>query len=329
MKKSVQNNVTVFELDNGLKVYKLPISTPFPVGKINAYLIEADEAILIDTGPQSEKSLGQLEDYLSSLRMSLSDIRHVVITHGHMDHHGQIKNIQERAHPKVYVHALDKPKVERFVEDAIATLPRFRAFLVSCGLTEQVVDMVMGRHISFRKYCGEGNVHVSMEDGDTVTPLGLRVIHTPGHQEGSVCLALDSVLFTGDNVLAHITPNPFCRAILPQCGLKNYIESLGRLKKEFSSSFGLPGHGKEIENLGERMDKILTHHQMRGEQVLSACLTEKTTLDIAMSPGLFENVKGPEIFLALIETRSHLEYLQEKKQVETFEKEGVTYYKKI
>src|SRR3989338_11187313 len=107
MKKSAQNNITVFELDNGLRVYKLPISTPFPVGKINAYLIEADEPILIDTGPQSEKSLGQLEDYLSSLHMSISDIRHVLISHGHMDHHGQIKNIQDRAHPKVYVHALD------------------------------------------------------------------------------------------------------------------------------------------------------------------------------------------------------------------------------
>ena len=42
-------------------IHRLPIPTPFLVGRVNCYLIEDDPLTLIDTGPNSGKSLDELE----------------------------------------------------------------------------------------------------------------------------------------------------------------------------------------------------------------------------------------------------------------------------
>jgi glyoxylase-like metal-dependent hydrolase (beta-lactamase superfamily II) len=69
-------------------IHRLPIPTPFLVGRVNCYLIEDDPLTLVDTGPNSGKSLDELERALAAHDHSIEDLELIVITHQHLDHVG-------------------------------------------------------------------------------------------------------------------------------------------------------------------------------------------------------------------------------------------------
>ena len=55
-------------------IHRLQIPTPFAVGRVNCYLIEDDPLTLVDTGPNSGKSLDEMEHQLADLGLSLIHI---------------------------------------------------------------------------------------------------------------------------------------------------------------------------------------------------------------------------------------------------------------
>jgi glyoxylase-like metal-dependent hydrolase (beta-lactamase superfamily II) len=71
--------------------------------------------------------------------------------------------------------------------------------------------------------------------------LRLRVLHTPGHTEGSVCLYAedDGFLFSGDTLFA----GGWGRVDLPGGDPGAMVESLGRLNALDDPVRVLPGHG--------------------------------------------------------------------------------------
>lgn len=329
MKKFSLEGVTRYETKSGVSIYKMPVSTPFPVGKINTYLIDADERVLVDTGPYSEKSFAQLKEKMDALNISVSSIKHIVITHGHMDHHGQIKRLLEHADAQVYVHPYDREKIEDFGKHRDEVLGKYKIFLKNAAVADNAIQLILSNHHRFNEFCADAPVNVEMQDGDEVTPLKMKVFHTPGHQEGSVCLLFDDVMFTGDNVLKFITPNPFCRALFDHCGLSLYLNSIQRLQTLQHVNGSLPGHGTEIDDLRKRVGDIIHHHEKRTEKIYDSCGTGKSIFDITMDANVFPKIRGGEIFLAIIEVASHLERLLEEKKVEIDEKNGVHYYRRV
>src|SRR5207247_1135647 len=73
-----------------------------------AYLIaEGDELVLVDTGiPGRTRSLLQL---LAKLRRQAADVKHILITHHHYDHTGNLAQLAERCGATIHVHPLDAP----------------------------------------------------------------------------------------------------------------------------------------------------------------------------------------------------------------------------
>jgi glyoxylase-like metal-dependent hydrolase (beta-lactamase superfamily II) len=73
--------------------------------------------------------------------------------------------------------------------------------------------------------------------------IRLRVLHTPGHTEGSVCLVAhdEGLLFSGDTLFA----GSFGRVDLPGGDGGAMVESLGRLRAFGDDVAVLPGHGPE------------------------------------------------------------------------------------
>ena len=61
--------------ENGLRIHRLPIPTPWAVGRVNCYLVEDDPLTLVDTGPNSGASLDALEQAL------LDDFRGAAFSH--------------------------------------------------------------------------------------------------------------------------------------------------------------------------------------------------------------------------------------------------------
>ena len=81
------------------------IPTPFAVGRVNCYLIEDEPLTLVDTGPNSGKSLDELQRQLADAGHSIEDIELVVITHQHIDHLGLVEIVA--AHSGAEVAAID------------------------------------------------------------------------------------------------------------------------------------------------------------------------------------------------------------------------------
>ncbi|WP_292519283.1 MBL fold metallo-hydrolase [Methanoculleus sp.] len=149
-------------------------------------------------------------------------IETIIITHGHYDHIAHVKEIARLCNDAaVCIHAADAPGL---VDDTRSLAMHFGAR--SPGIAPRTV----------------------LADGDRVGDL--RVIHTPGHTPGGICLYDEAakVLFSGDTVF---TGGSFGRYDFPggdRTALAASIERLAALDVE-----GLyPGHGEPVARGGGR-----------------------------------------------------------------------------
>jgi glyoxylase-like metal-dependent hydrolase (beta-lactamase superfamily II) len=67
-------------------IHRIPVPTPFAVGRVNVYLIEDEPLTLVDAGPNSGTSFDELTTGLAAVGHSLEDIELVILTHQHIDH---------------------------------------------------------------------------------------------------------------------------------------------------------------------------------------------------------------------------------------------------
>ena len=145
-----------------------------------------DEGIvLVDAGNRPNLTL--IAASLKTLGRSLEHIRLIVLTHYHPDHSGGLSNLVKATSAKVAVHrfeaniiAGEKPVPNPFSHSLLATL------------SQPFLPMLSSDPV---------NVDYLLDDG-VVLPPGeeVRVIHTPGHTPGSICLYVESkkVLIVGD-----------------------------------------------------------------------------------------------------------------------------------
>lgn len=150
-----------------------------------AYLLLDDEITLIDTG--SVGSGTRVLRALEELGRSPSDIKHIVITHYHMDHVGGLAEIQDYVSAKTGVHLAEAPHVESDVP-----LPNPFQHPLLAKICEPYLR---------RTDPGPARVDVILDDGDEVPGLGgMRIVHAPGHTAGSISLYFPNrgVLLVGD-----------------------------------------------------------------------------------------------------------------------------------
>ena len=118
-----------------------------------------------------------------------------------------------------------------------------------------------------------------LSDGDEV-PIGnltCKVMHTPGHTMGSLCIVhRDSgVLFSGDMILGTGTT-----VISPDHGdMAAYIESMRRLLTVKGLTMIAPGHGPVINTPYEKFQELIDHRLQREAQVLKLVSEGTGTVD--------------------------------------------------
>ncbi len=165
------------------------------------------EAIAIDT---ATPSLAWIRETLETRGWSL---RLIVSTHGHWDHMGDNAALAEHTGADIAVHPADRHRLTN-------PEPLFAPFeIVPCV---PAVELAEGGEIRF---------------GD----IRLRVLHTPGHTEGSVCLlaADDGLLFSGDTLFQ----GGWGRVDLPGGSADEMAASIARLTELEDPVQVLPGHG--------------------------------------------------------------------------------------
>ncbi|MBN8850746.1 MAG: hypothetical protein BGO55_30415 [Sphingobacteriales bacterium 50-39] len=146
------------------------------MGMVNSFLLTTDDGLLlIDAGWP-----GQAEKIFSAVRESghtPRDIRHLLLTHGHIDHAGSAAEVQRRTGAQTYAHA---------IELELITIPAivYRLLIKPGGTKYEPVTID----------------HV-LQNGELLAIASdIEIIHSPGHCAGQVVLLLrnDGVLIAGD-----------------------------------------------------------------------------------------------------------------------------------
>jgi glyoxylase-like metal-dependent hydrolase (beta-lactamase superfamily II) len=144
----------------------------------SGFLICEPRMTLIDAGlPGSGRRLAR---YASRLGRSLDELDTIVCTHAHPDHIGGVREIVTESGANVLMHPADLAGLNVTLREAV---------------TER-------SHNKLIAYLTRGPEDATpIQDGDELPALGgLRVIHTPGHTPGTICLYAPRhrLLFVGD-----------------------------------------------------------------------------------------------------------------------------------
>ncbi len=168
----------------------------------NCYIVWEDgrkDCLVIDPGYEPERILEQV-------RSLGKTVEAILLTHGHFDHVGGVKQIAAETDCKVYICAED------------------------LSLNPMFTDGVLYYTDTYA-------------EGDILELAGLRlqVLQTPGHTPGCVCLLCGNAMFCGDTLFAGTCG----RTDLPGSSPMQMKQSLARLKALEGNYLVLPGHGQD------------------------------------------------------------------------------------
>ena len=294
----------------------VPIRMPNPYFEKdnNAYLVDIGELILIDTGVDTPEAFSTLKKTLSAKNYDIKNISKIFLTHKHLDHFGLAHRIVKHSGADVFIHQDDHLDVTQFEERDSLVSNLYLERMQSWGVPDNFVDMIgmrtliteLGRSISAQSFHEDERIPIGSSE--------LRVIHTPGHTQGSCCFVLNEWLFTGDHLLPTYTPNIGATEVTSSHMLAKYRNSLQKIRGlRFSRIF--PGHGNEMSDLDTRIDEILNHHTDREERLCSllSSATPHSVYDLAVK--LFGELKEHHVLLGAGEVHAHLELLETEGRV--------------
>jgi len=308
---------------------RLPIGGEKP-GPVNVYLFKGETNTLLDTGIL--KTTDRLLQGIEEAGLSLSEIDRIVLTHGHVDHYGAAAGIRKRAGRDipVFLHAEDEGMV---TGDSELSHRQVNTFLKKMGSpflqrhSMRILSFIWGRMV---KHC---SVTDYLCNGQFIQlgKYSARIIETPGHSKGGVCLFIEDegILFSGDTLLPHITPNAF---FMLEPGVswpvrlsqEEFYDSISRIEG-VNPLIVFPGHGAEIKNVKEVAEMYRCQYEKRDRKILD--IIEKNELTVyEIARLLFPDLKGIkkqilDIYLAVSEVFTHLQVL-EKKGLVRFKRDG-------
>ncbi len=185
----------------------------------NCYIIyssKSKEAYIIDPGGDTSLIAEKIKE-LSVVPLG------IIITHGHYDHIAANSELKKIFNIPVYVHKDDAE------------------FLVNSSLNGSAF---FGEDVKFPA------AERLLEDGAVIKnkDFELKIIHTPGHTPGGICILIGENLFTGDTLFK----GSVGRSDLPGGNEKLMKESLRKLRGLSKSIKIFPGHGSQ-STIGEEM----------------------------------------------------------------------------
>lgn len=194
----------------------------------NVYLIRRGEKLLVvDAGLPGEYE--KVLRYIEKLGHLPEDVETIIVTHAHHDHVGSLKDLKDATGANIAAHKDEVPYLKG--------------------------------EKTFRSEIEPVDVEIKLNDGDEFH--GLKVIHSPGHTPGSICL-LDlktKALFVGDLVMEEngkLEEIPHHYSLDP---MKNR-EAIRRLL-DIDFVHLLPSHGKPILNEGkEKLRELVERLQV-------------------------------------------------------------------
>jgi glyoxylase-like metal-dependent hydrolase (beta-lactamase superfamily II) len=224
---------------------------------IASYLIEGDEPALVDCGPAT--CVEELEAGLGRCGLGVGDLRHLVLTHIHLDHAGAAGTIVRR-NPGLRVHVSE------------VGAPH----LVDPAKLERSARRLYGD--DFDRLWGE-LVPVPAENVDVIGERvrDLEAWPTPGHASHHVSfLAGDGTCYSGDAAGARIVPASFLAPVAPppDIDLEAWERSLAEIEERRPERLRLPHFGV-VEDPSEHLAEMRERLRVWAERVRDGASAEE------------------------------------------------------
>ncbi len=321
-----------------IRVLKIP--TPFGVGRVNVYLLEDDPLTLIDTGPNSGKSLDELENQLASHGRSIEDIELLLLTHQHLDHTGLADIIAKRSGAKVAGTKKMAKLLLNYTDDSEDDDKYAVDLMLRHGIPEDVVQALAMVSRSFRGWGSNVELTKPLEDHEKIVfkERTLEAMLRPGHSP-SCTIYWDNenkVIFGGDHLIDHISSNPLLHRPLddddlregkrPQA-LATYLESIKKTA-ELPTEVFFSGHGDPITDHRELINKRIDMHARRAEKIYKL-ISKQPSSAYEIAQELWGNVAVTQAFLTLSEVVGHVDILLNENRVQETEVDGITIFETV
>jgi len=301
-------------------IHAIALPTPFLVGRVNCYLIEDEPLTLVDTGPNSGKSLDELETGLAALGHRIEDLELIVLTHQHMDHLGLVEILARRSGARVaawhqLVGYLRHFSAAAATDDAFAMTVMRRH-----GVPENLATALSVGTAAFRAFGSSGEVDLPLHDGTVLELAGrsLTALHRPGHSPSDVILhdPHRRIVIGGDHLLSRVSSNPLVSRPLGAAAggvgerphaLQTYIASLHDTRS-LDIGLVLGGHGPPVTDHVALIDERLRMHARRARKIAGLLDSgPQTAYELASS--IWATVAVTQAFLTVSEVLGHLDLL--------------------
>jgi glyoxylase-like metal-dependent hydrolase (beta-lactamase superfamily II) len=309
-----------------LGIWRVPVPIPFPQagGPVNVYLLEekGGGVALFDAGLGTAEAEATLADGFKALGRKFSEVRRIYISHGHIDHFGAARTVQEwhGGELPVFAHRGDWTKLlGRGGQRWGPQREHYLAYAMKLGVPPEALAAMgaegqrtgkMARRLDAVGEVGEG-------DRLELRHLDLEVQHMPGHTPGVICLydRKHRILFSDDHLLEKVSPNPLIE--LGPNGeegfwkpLVNYDRSIRRAR-ELEVDLVLPGHATPFSGHRKVIDSLLSFYEKRQGKILAALAARPLNAWEAVRE-IFPKARPIDNFLMLSEVVANLEVLEEK-----------------
>jgi len=320
-----------------LGVHRIAVPVPFPQagGPVNVYLVEERGGgyLLFDAGLGSPEAQAAIDEGFRRLGRRFTEISRIVVSHGHVDHYGAARWIQERhgGSIPVYAHRDDHAKITETGRRWKELAPLYAAHLATLGVPPDVLASIARegeRSLGLARRLVEVN---DLDEGAVLETrhLRLEVLHMPGHTPGLVCLYDRDrrLFFSDDHLLEKVSPNPLIdlgpdgRAgwFRPLVSYERNVRRLHALEVDLV----LPGHAEPFTGHRAVVERLLAFYQKRQAR-LAGLVGDGSPSVYELATRLFPRARAGEVFLTVSETVANLEVLEERGVLRREEAGGVT-----
>jgi endoribonuclease LACTB2 len=225
------------EFQQGIRVAPLETPTLPPATHTNTYVLGNGELLIVDPGAGDSGECAKLLELLTILAEEGMRPVAIILTHHHGDHIGGARAVKERLGVPLWCHARTADRLEVRAERLL-------------------------------------------NDGDVLElagspPQRWRVLHTPGHAQGHICLVDErtQAAVVGDMVsgVSTIVIDP------PEGNMRDYLAQLTRLR-DWPVTTLYPAHGGPIPDGPGKLQEYMAHRAAREARILEAIPEAGATL---------------------------------------------------
>ena len=185
----------------------------------NVFLMNSGELILVDVGTPNNTQA--IQEAVQAIGRQITDIQHILVTHCHRDHAGNLAAVKQITGAPAYMHPIAAAAVRTGkTRWDYATSPP--------NLVKKIVFHTIGFRLAHGAGIEPAAVEYEVQDGEVIPVAGgIRAIHVPGHSGGQLAFLWENnggVLFA-----AEAASNAF--GLVPAFAYEDFEEMMRSLAK--------------------------------------------------------------------------------------------------